>query len=205
MKPPHDFQESLELSHAYADAGWWEDVYRQAFGNEYVGMLDMRDDGVMQRMGVDRWIALRSREPLAVDEKVRTIDREDIVLELWSNWQRCTASPPLKFDGWAVKPQRCDFIAYAFAPSSRCYLLPQETLRKAVSENWRAWRTKSGWGPDVRQRFDRGGFVRGTGGFGWVVAQNRGYTTVSMVVPIPTLMRAVTNAMLVRWDQLELL
>jgi hypothetical protein len=56
----------------------------------------------------------------------------DILLEQWSDEAR-------RVPGWVQKPLACDFIAYAFAPSRRCYLLPVALLQRAWRLNGREW------------------------------------------------------------------
>lgn len=101
-----------------------------------------------------------------VDEKVRTNDWPDILLEQWSDEAR--RSP-----GWIQKPLACDFIAYAFAPSRRCYLLPVVPLQRA----WRLFGRQ--WINDFEQKR----------------ALNLGYVSASVPVPIDVLMSAMTRAM----------
>ena len=75
------------------------------------------------------------------------------------------------------KPLACEFIAYAFAPSQICYLLPTLTLQ-------RAWRMHG---------------VKWTESYGEVRAKNRGYVTVSVAVPTAELLQSMGDAMRVRW------
>jgi len=168
--PPkvHDFATSLALSNSYADAPWWLDIYRRAFPS-LVSAVSVRDDGWAQRGGIDRVLTLACGRTYSVDEKVRTNDWPDILLEQWSDEQR--RSP-----GWVQKPLACDFIAYAFAPSRKCYLLPVVPLQRAWRQRGRCW---------VAQ-------------FGQRRARNPGYVSASVPVPIDVLMPAMMDAMLVR-------
>lgn len=161
----HDFQTSLELSQAYADAPWWLDIYRKAFPT-LVSAVSIRNDGWAQRGGIDRVLTLACGRTYSVDEKVRTNDWPDILLEQWSDEAR--RSP-----GWIQKPLACDFIAYAFAPSRRCYLLPVVPLQ-------RAWRLYGRQWIEIHGRRQ---------------AQNRGYVSTSVPVPIELLMHAIVQAM----------
>lgn len=164
----HDFQSSLALSNRHSDAPWWLDLYRQAFPS-LVSAVSVRDDGWAQRGGIDRVLTLACGRTYTVDEKVRTNDWPDILLEEWSDEAR--RSP-----GWVLKPLACDFIAYAFAPSRRCYLLPVAPLQ-------RAWRFHGGeW----------------TQAYGYRRARNPGYMTACVPVPIPVLMREIMRAMVVQ-------
>ncbi|MGF7172222.1 hypothetical protein FHS91_003927 [Sphingobium xanthum] len=164
----HDFRTSLALSQAYSEAPWWEAIYRQAFPS-LISMVSVQDDGWAQRGGIDRVLTLASGRSYTVDEKVRMNDWPDILLEQWSDEQR-------RVPGWIQKPLACDFIAYAFAPSHRCYLLPVMPLQRA----WRLCGRQ--WVDDFGQRR----------------AINPGYVSTSVPVPVETLLGAMTSAMLVR-------
>jgi len=161
----HDFQSSLELSQSYAEAPWWLDIYQTAFPT-LISAVSVRNDGWAQRGGIDRVLTLACGRTYTVDEKVRTNDWPDILLEQWSDEAR--RSP-----GWIQKPLACDFIAYAFAPSRRCYLLPVVPLQRA----WRLFGRQ--WINDFEQKR----------------ALNLGYVSASVPVPIDVLMSAMTRAM----------
>lgn len=166
---PHDFRRSLALSRSYVDAPWWVDVYRSAFPG-LASAVAVPDDGWAQRGGIDRVLTLNSGRVVYIDEKVRERDWPDILLERWSD-------EAAKTPGWVQKPLACEFIAYAFVPSQTCYLLPAQTLQ-------RAWRVHGrNWIDTYRE----------------VRADNGRYVTVSVPVPIPTLMTALSDAMTVRW------
>lgn len=166
----HDFAESLERSHSYANAPWWYEVYRLAFPN-LQSAVNVREDGWAQRGGIDRVLTLASGKTISVDEKVREEDWPDFCLEYWSDEAR-------KVRGWIAKDLACDFIAYAFVPSAKCYLLPFLTLRQAWRQNGQTW---------VRQ-------------YKRIEAKNPRYVTVSVAVPIHVVMQALSDAMLVKWD-----
>lgn len=167
----HDFGECLERSHGHADRAWWLDVYRKAFPSLVV-CYDARGDGYWQRSGVDRLIVLKSTKVIKVDEKVREKDYGDILLERWSKLER-------KEPGWVQKPLECDYIAYAIAPARRCYLLPVLTLQRAWHECGREWIER----------------------YGVKNAQNRGYVTQNVSVPVDVLMRALVDAMVITWER----
>ena len=164
---PHDFATSLAMSNSHADAGWWLDLYRKAFPT-MISSVSVRDDGWAQRGGIDRVITLACGRTYTVDEKVRSHDWPDILLEQWSDEER-------RKPGWVQKPLACDFIAYAFAPSRRCYLLPVALLQRAWRVNGRQW-------------IERYGQRR---------ARNVGYVSTSVPVPLGELAQALLEAMLV--------
>lgn len=156
------------MSEAHADAEWWLDLYRHAFPS-MTSSVSVRQDGWAQRGGIDRVITLASGRVYTVDEKVRAHDWPDILLEQWSDEDR--RSP-----GWVQKPLACDFIAYAFAPSRKCYLLPVVPLQRAWRLSGRQWLVE----------------------YGQRRAQNVGYTSVNVPVPIETLLAAMAAAMLLK-------
>lgn len=161
----HDFRTSLALSESFSDAPWWQDLYRKAFPT-LRSAVSVRADGWAQRGGIDRVITLACGRVFTVDEKVRTNDWPDILLERWSDEGR--GKP-----GWIQKPLACDFIAYAFAPSRRCYLLPVVPLQRAWRLNGRNW----------------------IANYGERRAVNQGYRSSNVPVPIETLMAAIAAAM----------
>lgn len=110
--------------------------------------------GWAQRGGVDRVLTLSCGRTFTVDEKVRAEDWPDVLLEQGSDEAR-------RVPGWVQKPLACDFIAYAFAPSGDCYLLPVVPLQRAWRMRGREW---------IRQ-------------YGQRRAQNVGYVSVSVPVP----------------------
>jgi hypothetical protein len=156
------------MSEAHADADWWLDLYRRAFPS-MTSSVSVRQDGWAQRGGIDRVITLASGRVYTVDEKVRAHDWPDILLEQWSDEDR-------RVPGWVQKPLACDFIAYAFAPSRKCYLLPVVPLQRAWRLSGRRWLVE----------------------YGQRRAQNVGYTSVNVPVPIETLLAAMASAMLLK-------
>lgn len=147
----------------------WLSLYRVAFP-DLESCVCVRSDGWAQRGGVDRVLTLSSGKTLTVDEKVRSTEYDDILLEYWSDEAR-------KVRGWVAKDLACDFIAYAFSQSARCYLLPFQSLRRAWRQNGRAW----------------------VATYRRVEAHNNGYVTVSVPVPTVELLNAVRDAMIVTW------
>ncbi|AYJ88017.1 hypothetical protein D3Y57_14295 [Sphingomonas paeninsulae] len=101
-----------------------------------------------------------------IDEKIRAEDWPDILLEQWSDERR-------RIPGWIQKPLACDFIAYAYAPSGRCFLLPVPALQRAWRHHGRRWIET----------------------YGRRSAYNPGYVSVSVPVPTEALMQAIVQAM----------
>lgn len=163
----HRFHESLALSEAYAEADWWLPLYKRAFPR-LLSAVSVREDGWAQRGGVDRVLTLACGRTYTVDEKIRTEDWPDILLEQWSDEER-------RVPGWVQKPLACDFIAYAYAPSGVGFLLPVVPLQRAWRQHGRKWLEL----------------------YGTRRARNPGYVSVSVPVPRGVLVQAIAEAMLV--------
>lgn len=165
----NDFESDLAYSHSQSDSEWWPVVYNKAFKG-IASINDVRQDGWAQRGGIDRLIVLESGRTITIDEKVRRKDWGDILLEFWSSVEK-------KQPGWVEKELACDYIAYAFEPSQRCYLLPFLELQRAWFNNKDGWLNK----------------------YGKVEAKNAGYTTVSCPVPTRVLQLTLANGMKIEW------
>ena len=166
----NEFRRDLKWSHGQSDQPWWEEVYRAAFPS-FSAMHEVRKDGWAQRGGIDRQVLLADGTVLKIDEKVRRTSYPDFCLEYWSDEAR-------KVPGWIAKPLTCDFIAYAFAPTATCYVLPFQLLRSAWKSNRKEW--VATYRPPIR-------------------AENPGYTTVSVAVPIAVVLESLSGAMTVKW------
>lgn len=168
------FSEDLAFSIEQADEEWWRATYQEAF-HDFAGMRYVQQDGWAQRGGIDRQVFLSGGQVLNIDEKTRRNAWPDIAIEFFSSIEQQTP-------GWIAKSLAIDYLAYAFLPTRRCFLLPWPTLRRA----WKLYCKE--WVQSAR---------KGRDGFKIVRAQNPGYTTVSVAVPIPILLDAVGNAMIV--------
>lgn len=162
----HSFAESLAWSEGFSSASWWDELYRKAFPT-LSSAVSIREDGWAQRGGIDRILTLECGRVFTVDEKVRASVWPDILLERWSDEAR-------RKPGWVQKPLACDFIAYAFAPSRRCFLLPVTPLQRAWRLNGKHW----------------------IAAYGERRAQNQGYVSTSVPVPVQTLLDAMAAAMM---------
>jgi hypothetical protein len=188
----HAFAQSLTRSQSHAEASWWGEVYRQAFV-DFGSMLYVANDGWAQRSGIDRVITCKSGKVHYVDEKVRDKAWPDFALEVLSDRDR-------NLPGWARRDLACDFLAYAFVPIRRCYLIPFVPLRAAWLKHVKEWvaLAYSGIGAPAAQR-PRQGVHRGEAGFGVTFADNGRYVTECVTVPIDVLSDAVREALIVEW------
>lgn len=176
----HDFHECLKWSHQQEDQPFWGEVYRKAFGDELIAFHSVREDGDAQRAGIDRVLVLSSTKTLKIDEKVRSRHYPDVLLEIWSDYQK-------KKPGWAHSERKllCDYIAYAIVPTQTCYLLPYPLLRQAVKRNARDWNVLA----NTKQA-----------GFSWRDAKNHTYTTRSIAVPTDVLLDTLRECLVVTWE-----
>jgi hypothetical protein len=96
----HDFKERLEFSESASGEPFWDAIYRKAFPG-MVSHMPCPGDTQSQRLGIDRLILLSSGRVLAIDEKKREQDYNDILLEYLSN--DSTGAP-----GWIEKELQID-------------------------------------------------------------------------------------------------
>lgn len=174
MTITHNFRQQLEWSEAASYEPFWDAVYRKAFPN-LVNHMICSGDTAGQRMGVDRVLYLANNFTIAVDEKKRKEVWPDVLLEYIS--VDTTGAP-----GWMEKDLAIDYLAYAFIPNRRCYLYPWPLLRRA----WMHY--KEQWISDGQRR---------TNGCRIVTAQNAGYKTYSVAVPIQTVQKAISTALII--------
>jgi hypothetical protein len=169
----HDFDKSLAKARINDEDTIWETVYKRAFPS-FLTSAKIDVDGWAQHGGIDRIVILQDGTTLYVDQKMRDGDWNDFALEYWSDLER-------KAPGWVEKDLACDYIAYAFKPSKRCYLLPFQQLRSAWKEHKQEWLHTF---PTFEVQNERNGHR-------WV--------TVCVGVPIGVVMEAIKRALIVTW------
>jgi hypothetical protein len=198
MSAVHTMRDQLDYSHRQADAPWWEEVYRQAFP-DMDQMIDLRDDMERQRQGIDRAIVLRGGRHVFVDEKARKECWPDMALEVQSVYPK-NGRPPFEdvpnssTKGWARNPKLCDYVAYAFVPCRTCYLLPLLSVRSMMDRHGGEFIERAGdsvVGPG-------NGLKRGE--YGWIVAPNDLYDSISIAVPLKDFFSYLQDTMTVKWS-----
>lgn len=167
------FGDCLAWGEREDDEPFWAEVYSRAFPG-YVGSIQNGRNNAAQRTGIDRVVFLSSGRTILVDEKKRTTDFGDFALE-WKHVHTDGHEEP----GWIQKDLAIDFLAYAFMPSRRCFLLPWDGLKRVWTERHRHW-IENGY-PVVR-------------------APNGGYVTLSIAVPIRELLNAIAQTMAITLD-----
>lgn len=164
----HEFRERLSYSESMSDEPFWDAVYKKAFPNLVNQMLASANTE-SQRMGIDRVLILANGQVLKIDEKKRAEAYADILLEYVS--VDTTGAP-----GWIEKDLSIDYLAYAFMPTRRVYLFPWLMLRRAWGRYKDEWKSK----------------------YPKITAQNKGYKTHSVAVPIDVLVKAVSIASIIQ-------
>lgn len=156
MLKVHDFKEQLEFSEAHEL--FWREFYRKAFLGCTI-IIRNQDSIEGQRRGIDRIVIDKyGVQSFCIEEKMREKSYDDFLLEYISNDR--TNVP-----GWMERDLLSNFLAYAFAPKRKGYLIPWQPL-------------KSFWiaqGERLKKHCEP------------ISAVNASYTTWSVAVPIKTL------------------
>lgn len=164
----HDFKKSREKADSEKLHPFWESIYKEMFPN-FVEMTGTIGNLQMQKKGIDRIIILNNNKFVFIDEKVRFKNYEDICLEYISSDN--TNSP-----GWMEKQVDIDWLAYAFIPSNKCYMIPFPLLKRV----WKYY--KNSWISDYRR----------------IVAKNNGYNTISVAVPIDVIKHKISDSTMIQ-------
>lgn len=126
-------------------------------------------DTESQRQGIDRIVLLANGRVLKIDEKKRRQEYNDILLEYISVDK--TGAP-----GWIEKDLTIDYLAYAFMQSQRVYLFDWCLLRRVWLKHKKEWIEQYNIPP----------------------AQNSGYCTLSVAVPITKLLKLISTASVIQ-------
>lgn len=185
----HNFQEQLDYSAELSGEEAWISFYRRLWPDAIM-IVRIDKNSQCQKWGVDREILLPSGRRVSIDEKKRKKDYGDCLLEIWSVADVDRATNRIlktKKVGWTLDPEkRCDYIAYAIPTAGRCYLLPNELLRKTTQVNLEKWKES--------QYCEYPRF-----------SENRGYTTVNIAVPWDLLFAGMKQQMFRKFgDELPL-
>ncbi len=159
----NDFNIDLEYSLEERENEMFDRFYFRTFPS--LDTIHFAEDMETQRKGIDKILKFKSGYTVTIDEKKRRKDYGDILLELWSVWER-------KKRGWLYTCQ-CDYIVYAVMPTKKVYLLPTLLLKKAWLKNHSNWLVKY-------KRID---------------AKNKGYITKSIAIPAEELLYEISRQM----------
>lgn len=164
----NDFKKCLEFSVKASHEDFWDKVYRKAFV-DLENHMPCTQKCQGQHLGIDRIIQLKSGKTLYIDEKKRSTEYPDILIEYISN--NTTNSP-----GWIEKDLLIDYLSYAFMKSERVYIFPWQILKRVWNRFGNEWKEKYVLPP----------------------AKNNGYCTLNVAVPVSELLNCVKNAMIIQ-------
>lgn len=159
----NDFHTDLEYSLEERENEMFDAFYYRVFPG--LKSIEFIVDLAEQRKGIDKILYMRSGKEVTIDEKKRREDYGDILLELWSIWEK-------RKRGWLYTCQ-CDYIVYAVMPSKKVYLLPSLLLKRAWVTNQGKWQGK----------------------YKEITARNKGYVTKSIAIPTKELLQAIAAEM----------
>jgi len=155
--------------------------------------LDKVKNKAMQKTGIDTIITLGNGKQISFDEKIRSKDYGDILLEeisVWHNYptlnghrvERTQIIPDILVEnshlkpGWTRKDSYTDYITYVIVPARRVYFLPFLLLRRAFDKYYPQWLKDSGGRKPTLNRDGMGGIA---------------YYTTNIAVPTVTLYEAI--------------
>ncbi len=159
----NEFKTDLKYSLDQRECEWFDNFYHRVFPG--IKDIEVVEDLVRQRKGIDKVISFNSGYQVTIDEKKRRKDYGDILIEIWSNYEKGKR-------GWLYYSE-CDYIVYAIMPTQTVYLLPVLLLKRAWYKNGDRW----------------------TDTYGTREAINPGYTTVNVPVEIDQLLGAIAEEM----------
>jgi hypothetical protein len=129
--------------------------------------IEVVTDIVLQKKGIDKILHLTCGKRLFIDEKKRRKDYGDILLEEYSDFDR-------KKVGWLGRDKHTDYIVYAIISSQKAYFLPFVLLQKTWISNYKNWLIE----------------------YGRKFAENKGYRTSNIPVPVDVLLKAMGDEMI---------
>jgi hypothetical protein len=171
LRPIRDFAKDLRDSHHNSLLPFWEKVYRRCF-RQFASMTLLPADGLAQRAGIDRVVTLTTGKHIFIDEKFRTENWGDVLLEIFSDKERRTP-------GWVTKDLWSDYIAYAIMPRCHCILLPVIQLQGAWKKHEHDWRAR----------------------YKTKDSQNSGYVTHNIAIPHDILGAAIDEEFHAHWGK----
>ena len=121
----------------------------------------------LQFAGIDKIVTTLNAGILRVEEKIRTITRKDILIELVSNDTKYLKAPNAL--GWGLRDYNTDILSYFFADSRTGYIYSYKKFKKTLYDNLFEWYKLA----EKRQY-----------GFGIFKAKNERYSSINIAVPI---------------------
>jgi len=141
-----DFKTDLEYSLEVRESEFIDLFYMRVF--PLLDRIEVVTDLDRQKLGIDKVLWFANGDKVTIDEKRRRTDWGDVLLELWSNYERRTW-------GWLFT-MHSDYIVYIVVPSKTVLLLPVLLLRCAWKCNGKRWRKiypiKDAYNPGYKTR-----------------------------------------------------
>jgi len=159
----NDFQSNLEYSLEARENEVFDLFYKRVFPG--LVRIELVEDIKLQRLGIDKILHLDTGQRITIDEKKRRVNYGDILLELWSVYEKGKK-------GWLFTSY-CHYVVYAIIPTQKVYLLPMVLLRLAWEHNSAEWEQS----------------------YKSIEAINVGYKTVSIAIPPNILLPALSREM----------
>lgn len=164
----NDFNKQNNKSHSAEVTEFWLAVYMQYFSN-MVCWMSPTQKCKAQFAGIDRVILLDNSRTVFIDEKIREKEWGDILFEYVSNNKTMSK-------GWMDKDLTIDYLAYGFLDTEKAYIFDWRVLKRI----WRFYKNK--W---IAQ-------------YPKIEAKNKGYTTISVAVPISEVLKRYQGAILIK-------
>ena len=164
----NDFKAQNNRSHSEEATRFWFSIYNQLFINMVCWMTPSQRCNA-QFMGIDRVILLDNGKSICIDEKLREREYPDILFEYISNDVTGTR-------GWMDKDLSIDYLAYGFINSKKAYIFDWRVLKRV----WSIYKKR------------------------WIVnyptkkALNKGYSTLSVAVPIKEVLLRYQGAIFIK-------
>lgn len=194
----YDFFEQLRIANIHSGLIDLATFYSLTFRN-VAEIIKVEDKALQIEQGIDTIVVFENGKRISFDEKFRSKDYGDILLEEISVWRTfpqlnnkligskepITYSMIEQYDlspGWTRKNSHVDYITYVFRKSKRVYFLPFLLLRRAFDKHYETWLKESIW-------YNKRGKQEGRH---YTNTEGR-YHTTNIPVPIKTLYRAMAE------------
>lgn len=174
----YDFTRQLNISIEASSKDWVEHAYHQAFDSLGLVKIETITDPARQRKGYDKVCYFSNGKQVVFDEKHRSKDYGDILIEIWSVMEHRVPS-------WLNN--NADYIVNFFEPTKRVVWLPLLLLNKWL-------KTRKEIIPWIRNPGDEGLLPCPP----WnrvVYTPNEGYTTASIAGPNELVLGGIQQVM----------
>jgi hypothetical protein len=159
----NEFYRDLEYSLDPARNETYDKFYYEQFPQ--LELVKSVEDLTEQSKGIDKILCFPNGNKVKVEEKTRTKDFNDILLELYSNYSE-------KKLGWLFTCQS-EYLMYYIEPSKKAYILPMQLLRMVWKNNHIEWQKK----------------------YKTTQAKNKNYASLNIAIPEKVLMEALISEM----------